>query len=75
MKTRTYLTGIVSLMVNAVLFGAGVVVVLSVPALSEHAIYLIPAVVVASFVLTPFIAWKIAPRMRLRYWSKRENAA
>ncbi|MEX0405138.1 hypothetical protein ABGN05_05620 [Aquibium sp. LZ166] len=75
MKTRTYLTGIVSLMVNAVLFGAGVVVVLSVPALSEHAIYLIPAVVVASFILTPFIAWKIAPRMRLSYWKERENAA
>lgn len=68
MKTRTYMTGMVSLMVNAVLFGIGAVTVLSVPALREHAVYLIPAVVLASLILAPFIAWKIAPRMRARNW-------
>ncbi len=74
MRTRTYMTGIVSLMVNAVLFGTGAIIVLAVPELREHAVYLIPAVVLASFVVAPIIAWKIAPRMRLRYRKRRENA-
>ena len=69
------MAGVVGLMVNAVLSGTGAIIVLSVPELREHAAYLIPAVVVASLVATPLIAWKIAPRMRLRYWRERENAA
>ncbi|MBW8320691.1 MAG: hypothetical protein K0M49_13035 [Arenimonas sp.] len=71
MKTNTYLNIFVSMMVNAVIFGAGAITVLSVPALNAHAKYLLPLVVVISFVAAPFIARLIAPRMRLRYWRRR----
>jgi len=71
MKTNTYLNIFVSMMVNAVIFGAGAITVLSVPALNEHAKYLLPLVVVISFVAAPFIARLIAPRMRLRNWRRR----
>ncbi|RYE51060.1 MAG: hypothetical protein EOP18_12635 [Rhizobiaceae bacterium] len=59
------------LMINAVLFGLGAITVLSIPALAEQAKYLIPAVVVLSFVLVPFIAAPIARRMRLKNWGRR----
>lgn len=66
MRTPTYMAGMIGLMVNAVLYGVGVVTVLSVPALSAWAPYLLPAVVVVSLALTPFIAWRIAPLLRAR---------
>lgn len=71
MKTDTYIAILVGLMVNAVLFGIGVVTVLSIPGLEPWWKYLIPTVVVASFALTPFIATAIAPKLRLR---NRRNA-
>lgn len=72
MKTDTYLTFFVSMMVNAVIFGTGAITVLSIPALAENAKYLLPLVVVLSFVVAPFIAKLIAPRMRLRNWRRRD---
>ncbi|WP_454745596.1 hypothetical protein [Ciceribacter selenitireducens] len=72
MKTDTYLTFFVSMMVNAVVFGTGATTVLSIPALAENAKYLLPLVVVISFVVAPFIAKLIAPRMRLRNWRRRD---
>lgn len=71
MKTETYIAILVGLMVNAVLFGIGAVTVLSIPGLEPWWKYLLPAVVVASFALTPFIAAAIAPKLRLR---NRRNA-
>jgi hypothetical protein len=58
-------------MVNAVLFGIGAVTVLSIPSLQEQWKFLIPIVVVASFVLAAPISWFIAPRLRARYWRDR----
>ncbi len=60
------------MIVNAVLFGTGAVVVLSVPALAAYAHILLPAVIVLSFVLSPFLAWTIAPMMRARYLRTQE---
>mgnify|MGYP003636087414 CR=1 FL=1 len=57
MRTRTFITGLVALPVNAVLFGAGAITVLSIPALAENAKYLLPAVIVA---------WLLAPRLRVQ---------
>jgi|GEM_PF-736956 len=71
MRVRSFITLALSLMVNAVLFGTGAVIVLSIPALRDHMAYLLPAVIIVSLVLTPFIAWKIAPRMRARFWYPR----
>lgn len=69
MSPRAFITILLSLMVNAVLFGIGAILVLSVPALSEQAKFLLPVVVVTSFIVTPFIAWQMAPRLRARYWN------
>lgn len=74
MSPRAFITVLLSLMVNAVLFGFGAILVLSVPALAEQAKYLLPVVIVASFILTPFIAWKMAPRLRARYWNPAKPA-
>ncbi len=67
MKTRSFITMALAFMVNAVLFGVGIVAVLSIDALRMHAVYLIPAVVVVSLAATPFISWLLAPRLRLRH--------
>lgn len=74
MKTRTYIAALVSMMANAVIFGLGAVLVLYIPALKEHAAILLPIVVVAAFVATPFVGWKIAPRLRARNWRNGEYA-
>lgn len=74
MGPRIYITIMLSLMTCAVLFGIGAVIVLSVPMLSEQAKFLLPAVIAASFVLGPIIAWFMAPRMRARYWKARDRA-
>lgn len=71
-NTNIWLAIMCGMMVNAVLFGIGLIAVLTVPALTEHAKYLIPGVVVVSFAMSPFIARMIAPRMRLRNWGKDE---
>lgn len=74
MSPRAFITVLLSLMVNAVLFGFGAILVLSVPVLAEQAKYLLPVVIVASFIITPFIAWKMAPRLRARYWNPAKPA-
>ncbi len=72
-KTQTYLTVIASMMVNAVVFGFGAIAILSIPMLNDYAKYLLPAWIVLSLVTAPFIARRIAPRMRLRYWRDRDR--
>jgi hypothetical protein len=73
MSTRVAIAALIYPMVNAVFFGAGVIGVLSVPTLSEHALTLVPASVVAGLVLAVPVSWVIAPRLRARYW--RQGAA
>lgn len=67
-STDIWLKAVCSIMINAVLFGAGAITVLSVPALAEQAKYLIPAVVAVSFIAAPLLSGFIARRMRLRNW-------
>ena len=52
MRTRTMIAALISLPVNAVIFGAGAIAVLSIPALAEQAKYLLPAVIVGGFLVT-----------------------
>ena len=66
MRTITYITMLVSMMVNAVVFGVGTVAIITVPALDAQAKYLIPAWVVVTFLLSPVIARFMAPNLRLR---------
>jgi len=66
MSTRFRIAAVIYGMVNAVIFGTGAILVLSFPGISEAWPYLIPAVVVISFIAAAPIAWVIAPRMRAR---------
>lgn len=68
---RTQIAALVYTMTNAVLFGAGLVFVLMVPALNAHAGLSIALVVAASFIVAVPLSWLIAPRLRARYWRQR----
>ena len=72
LTTDTWLKIVCSMMINAVIFGAGAILVLSVPALAVHAKVLLPLVIIAAFAAAPLFALVIAPRMRLRNWCRRE---
>jgi hypothetical protein len=73
-KTRMRIAVLIYSITNAVLFGVGIITVLTVPALSTNAAIWIPVLVVACFILAAPIAWEIAPRLRARYWRKRSAA-
>jgi hypothetical protein len=64
--TRAQIAALIYMMTNSVLFGAGVILVLTWPALNANAGLWISVVVAASLVLGAPIAWWIAPRMRAR---------
>jgi hypothetical protein len=66
-RARLRVAMLIFVMVNAVVFGAGLVIVLTTPALSQHAFLWIPVVVVSSFVVSPPLAWFIAPMMMQRF--------
>lgn len=72
MSVRFQIAALLSLMVNAVIFGIGAITVLSVPSLAENAKFWLPVSVAASIVLSPGISWVLAPRLRNRYWQKRQ---
>jgi hypothetical protein len=72
-ETRLEIAALVYLMTNSVLFGAGLIAVLAVPALSANAGYAIAAVVILSLVLAAPLAWLLAPRLRARYWRQRRR--
>lgn len=70
MALRIGIAALVFLMVQAVLFGVGVVLVLATP-LSDLAMTLMPWVVGVSTAISLPTSWFIAPRLRLRYWRER----
>ena len=67
MRNRLRIAVLIYSMTNAVIFGAAIITVLNVPALSANAYIWIPVVVVASLILAAPIAWLIAPRLQARY--------
>ena len=71
--TRTRIAALVYSMANGVLFGAGLIVVLMVPALNANAGFWIAVVIAASLILAAPVAWAIAPRLRSR-WQRRISA-
>ena len=66
-RARLRVAALIFVMVNAVVFGLGLVTVLMTPALSQHAFLWIPIVIVSSFVFSPPLAWLIAPMMMQRF--------
>ena len=71
--TRAQIAALIYSMINAILFGSGLVLVLTLPVLSADAGFWISVVVVASLVLAAPIAWAMAPRLRARYWRRRAS--
>ena len=69
--TRAGIAVLIYSMVSGVLFGAGLIVVLTLPVLSADTGFWISVVVGASFILAAPIAWLMAPRLRARYWRQR----
>lgn len=70
MSVRFQIAAMVYMMVQAVLFGAGMIAILATP-LAAHAIQLIPPMIAATALISAPISWKIAPRLRARYWRAR----
>ena len=70
-KMRLGISGLVYTMVNAVIFGAGIITVLTVPVFRENLALSILVVVVAAFVLAVPVSWLIAPRLRPKNWKRR----
>lgn len=68
MSTRFQIAVLISLMANAVIFGFGAIVVLSIPPLAEHAMVALPTVVGLSFAISPLVGWYLAPRTQARNW-------
>lgn len=66
-RARLRVAALIYVMVNAVVFGVGLVSVLMTPALAQHAFFWIPAIIVTSFVLSAPLAWLIAPSMMMRF--------
>ena len=66
-QARLRVTALIYLIVNAVIFGVGIIPVLMIPALAQHSFFWIPAVIVTSFVLSAPLAWLIAPFMMMRF--------
>ena len=71
MSNRLLIAALIFLIVNAVVFGVGIIAVLVTPGLAVHAARLIPAVVVISFVVAAPLSWLIAPRLMARYSRQR----
>jgi len=72
--TRVQIAALLYSMTNGVLFGAGLIIVLTVPVLSADVGFWISGVVGASFILAAPIAWWMAPRLLARYWRRRTVA-
>ena len=70
-RNRLRIAVLIYSMTNAVVFGAGLVTVLTVPALRTNAQIWIPVVVVASLILAAPLAWLVAPRLQARYDRRR----
>ncbi len=69
---RARVAALIFSMVNAVIFGVGIVAILSIPALAAQASFWIPIVVLASFLLSPPLSWMLAPTMMLRFVHARQ---
>ena len=66
-RARLRVAALIYLIVNAVVFGVGLISVLVTPTLAQHAFFWIPTVIVTSFVLSAPLAWFIAPWMMMRF--------
>lgn len=72
MALRLGITALVFMMLQAVLFGIGAVLILATP-LAPSAMQLLPWMVIATIVVSLPLSWALAPRLRARYWRDRRG--
>ena len=70
MSTRLAIASMVFMMVQAVLFGVGMVAILT-TSLNQSAMTLIPWMIALTFVASVPLSWFVAPRLQLRFWRSR----
>lgn len=70
MSMRLQIAFMVFLMVQAVLFGIGMVAILG-TALNQSAMTLVPWMIALTFMLSVPLSWLIAPRLQRRFWRRR----
>ena len=70
MSVRFQIAAMVYMMIQAVMFGIGAVLVLATP-LTAQAMTLMPAITAVSALLSAPLAWALAPRLRARFWRER----
>jgi hypothetical protein len=66
MSIRLQISLLVYVMVQAVMFGVGTILVLATP-LAAFAMHLMPWVIGTSAIVSGPLSWLIAPRLRARY--------
>jgi hypothetical protein len=75
-KIRIALALMVFMMMQAVLFGFGIMAVLFYPNRSgEHLFFWIPVVIVATSIISATLSWWIAPHMRARNWRRQGQSS
>lgn len=74
MTTRMQIAALIYMVVQAVTFGVGTVLVLATP-LQTEAMTLIPSVVLLSSIASIPLSWWIAPRLQARFWRAKESKA
>ena len=67
MTTRLSIAALIYMMVQAINFGVGAILVLATP-LQAEAMKLLPVVVIASSIVSVPISWFLAPRLQARFW-------
>jgi ABC-type Co2+ transport system permease subunit len=72
MTIRFAIACMVCLMVQAVLFGIGAVLILATP-LKHQAMELMPWMIAVTFAISAPFSWWLAPRLRARYWREHRN--
>jgi hypothetical protein len=69
-SVRLQIAAMAFMMVQAVLFGVGMLLILLTP-MSDHASFYIPVMIAVTAIAAAAISWEIAPRFRERYWRAR----
>ncbi len=72
MSIRLQIAAMVFMMLQAVMFGVGAVLVLGTP-LANEAMALMPWVVAVTALISAPLSWMIAPRLRARYWREHRD--
>jgi low temperature requirement protein LtrA len=72
MTIRFQIAAMVFMMVQAVMFGIGTILVLASP-LANDAMRLMPWVVGISVLVSLPVSWIIAPRLRARFWNEPQS--